>query len=103
MNRYTETQRISDLATVENALQYLDQIRENFGDVVVFPEVVTIKDVCSIALDTAQGPQQVGDVCSRDEIIAILRAIEDSPCGDIPLIAQLALNNYRETQLTDKE
>lgn len=103
MSRYSEIDREDDLAAVANALQYLDQIKANFGDVVVFPEVVTIQDVMAIALDTIEGPQQIGDVCSREEIVAILKAIGDNPCGDIALIAQLALNDYRETQLTNKE
>lgn len=103
MSRYHAAQREDDLASLANALQYVDQIRENWGDVIAIPEIVTIQDVMAIALDTTRGPQQVGDVCSREEIVAILKAIEENPCGDIALIAQLALNDYRETQLTNKE
>lgn len=103
MSRYSEAQREEDRASLTNALQYIDNLRDTFGDVIAIPEVVTLHDVCGIALDTIKGPQQVGDVCSREEIVAILKAIEDNPCGDIALIAQLALNDYRETQLTNKE
>jgi hypothetical protein len=103
MSQYHETQRDEDRAALSNALQYIDNLRATFGDVIAIPEVVTIEDVCGLALDTTKGPQQVGDVCSREEIVAILKAIENNPCGDIALIAQLALNEYRETNLTNKE
>jgi hypothetical protein len=103
MSRYHEFQRGEDRTTLANALQYLEQLRANFGDVIAIPEVITLEDVCGIALDTTKGPQQVGDVCSREEIIAILKAIEENPCGDIALIAQLSLNDYRETHATNKE
>lgn len=103
MSRYHETQRDEDYASLANALQHLDSLRSVFADVIAIPEVVTIADVCGIALDTNRGPQVIGEVCSREEIVYILRAIEDNPCGDIALIAQLALNDYRETQLTNKE
>jgi hypothetical protein len=103
MSKYHETQRDEDLGSMTNALQYLDQIRTNFGDVVAIPEIVTIQDVMAIALDTTKGPQLIGDVCSRDEIVYILRAFADNPCGDPALIAQLALNDYRETNLSNKE
>lgn len=97
MTRYHEFQRGEDRAKVATALQYIEDFRATFGDVIAIPEVITLEDVCGIALDTTKGPQQVGDVCSREEIVAILKAIEDNPCGDIALIAQLALNDYRET------
>jgi hypothetical protein len=104
MSRYHETQRDEDQLSLANALQYLDQISENFGDVLAIPEVITIQDVMAIALDTTKGPQLIGDVCSRDEIVHILRAFVDNPCGDPALIAQYALNDYRETQQpTNKE
>lgn len=103
MSRYHEAQRDEDYASLANALQHLDSLRSAFGNVIAIPEVVTIADVCGIALDTTQGPQLVGEVCSREEVIHILRAIEDNPCGDVALIAQLALNDYRETQTTNKE
>lgn len=103
MSRYHAVQLEEDLGSLKNALQYLDQIRENFGDVIAIPEVVTIQDVMAIALDTTKGPQLIGDVCSRDEIVHILRAFVDNPCGDPALIAQYALNDYRETKLTNKE
>lgn len=103
MSLYHKADREDDLASLANAMQYIDQIRANFGDVIAIPEIVTIQDICGIALDTTKGPQQIGDVCSRDEIIYILRAFADNPCGDPALIAQLALDDYRETQLTNKE
>lgn len=100
MTPYDDEQRAQDNAQLEDALRQLDEIREAYSDVVAIPEIITIQDVCSIALDTTKGPQQVGDVCSREEIVAILRAIEDNPCGDIALIAQLELNEYRQTHKT---
>lgn len=103
MSRYHEAQRDYDRAAMAAALQYVDNLRATFGEVIAIPEVVTIEDVCGIALDTTKGPQQIGDVCSRDEIIAVLKAIEDNPCGDIALIAHLTLNDYRETHATNKE
>jgi hypothetical protein len=103
MSRYHAVQLEEDLGNLKNALQYLDQIRENFGDVLAIPEVVTIQDVMAIALDTTKGPQLIGDVCSRDEIVHILRAFVDNPCGDPALIAQYALNDYRETRPINKE
>lgn len=86
-----------DELQLNEALEQIDQVRRTYGDLIAIPEIVTIQDVCGIALDTTKGPQQVGDVCSRGEIVAILRAIEDNPCGDIALLAQLVLNDYRET------
>lgn len=103
MSRYHQAEQEADLDALANALQYIDQIRTNWSDVVAIPEVITIEDVCGLALDTAQGPQQIGDICSREEIVYILRAIADNPCGDIALVAQLALTEYRETRHTTKE
>lgn len=103
MSRYHEAQRDEDELKLNAAMTQIDQIRAAYGDLIAIPEIVTLHDVCGIALDTTKGPQQVGDVCSREEIVAILKAIEDNPCGDIAMIAQLALNDYRETNATNKE
>ena len=103
MIRYHEAQRDEDMIKVAAALTQVDQLRSAYGDVIAIPEVVTLQDVMGIALDTTKGPQQVGEVCSRDEIVAILKAIEDNPCGDIALVAQYTLNDYRETHAAKEE
>lgn len=103
MNRYKVVEQENDAVVLANAMQYVDHIRTLYGDVIAIPEVITIQDVCGIALNTASGPQQIGDVCSREEIVYILRAIADNPCGDIALVAQLALNDYRQTHPTRSE
>lgn len=103
MSRYYPAEQAEDKAAVANAMQYIDQIRLNWSDVIAIPEVITIDDVCGIALETAKGPQQIGDICSREEIVYILRAIADNPCGDIALVAQLALTEFRKTPTTVKE
>jgi len=102
MSRYHETQHEEDMTRLNAAMAQVDMLRAAYGDIIAIPEIVTIEDVCGIALDTTKWPQQVGDVCSREEIVAILKAIEDNPCGDIVLIAQLALNDYRETHKTQE-
>lgn len=103
MSRYHEAQRDEDMAKMTAALTQIDQLREAYDDVIAIPEVVTLQDVMGIALDTTKGPQQVGEVCSREEIVTILKAIEDNPCGDIALIAQYALNDYRETHAAKED
>ena len=103
MSRYPQETYERDLTRLCDAMLELEQLRDVYGDLIAIPEIITIRDVMGIALDTSKGPQQVGDVCSRDEIIAILKAIEDNPCGDIALITQLALNDYRQTQTIHQE
>ena len=103
MTKYTEAQRNEDSLSLKNALQQIDQIRALFSDVIVIPEVITIQDVMAIALDTTKGPQKIGDVCTREEIGAILRAFEDNACADPVLVAQYTLNDYRQANPVDKE
>lgn len=97
MTRYTQEQREKDELGVQSALQYVKHIRENFGELVVLPEVITIQDVCEMVLDTTKGPQKIGDHCSREEIVAVLQALGDNPCGDPHLVANYAISDYRET------
>jgi hypothetical protein len=103
MSRYHEDQRDEDKNKIDDAIAQFESLRAAYSDLVAIPEIVTLHDVCGIALDTTKGPQQVGDVCSREEIVAVLKAIEDNPCGDIALIAQLTLNDYRQTKTTNQE
>lgn len=103
MTRYSQEQMERDQDRLSTVMMELDQLREAYSDLIAIPEIITIQDVCGIVLDTTKGPQQVGDVCSREEIVAILKAIEDNPCGDIALVAQLTLNDYRQTHATNKE
>ena len=85
------------------ALHHLQLFRAAYGHLVVFPDVVTVEDVAALRLDTAKGPQRVGDVCTAEEIKAILHAFENNPCADPTLVAQYALNDYRETNSDNKE
>ena len=88
---------------LDDALWHLDQFRKRYGHLIVIPDVVTVADVVELRLDTNQGPQRVGDVCSPEEITAILRAFEGNPCSDPALLAHYALNDYRETNPVKKE
>lgn len=97
MTRYSQALRDADQAFLKHGLARLRRALTDYEDLLVIPEIITIEDVCNIALDTTQGPQRVGDVCSRDEIIHILRAFQDNACGDPVLVAQYALNDYRDT------
>lgn len=88
---------------LKTALQMLDLFRKSYSDVLVITEVITIQDVMTVALDTAKGPQKVGDVCSHDEINAILHAFEDNPGADPVLVAHYTLDEYRQTHPRNKE
>jgi hypothetical protein len=103
MSGYSEPEKALDEKRLLKAFEHIDQLRTTFGDVIVFPDVVTIEDVCDIALDTTKGPQLVGAVCSREEIVHILRSFQDNPCGDPALVAQYALDDYRQTHNAKKE
>jgi hypothetical protein len=103
MTDYSQAQRDEDGASVKNAMQHIDSIRKTFGDVLVIPEIITIQDVCEMMLDTTKGPQKIGDHCSRAEIVAVLHALEENPCGDPHLVANYALSDYRQTQPSTKE
>ena len=100
---YSQAEQALDAQRVNAALTHIAQECSNYSDVVVVPQVITIHDVCAIALDTTYGPLLVGDVCSREEIVHILRAFQNNPCGDLVLVAQYALNDYRETHPVTKE
>lgn len=100
---YSPEEQALDQQRMRKALENINQLRAYFGDVVVVPAVITIHDVCDINLDTTKGPQRVGDVCSREEIVHILRAFQDNPCSDPILVAQYALDDYRQTHANNKE
>jgi hypothetical protein len=103
MSGYSYEEQTFDSHRVSAALLNIAKQREIFSDVIVIPSVITIHDVCNIDLDTTKGPQRIGDVCSREEIVHILRAFQDNPCGDPILIAQYALDDYRQTHTANKE
>lgn len=102
MSRYSDDDKRRDALRALAALKRIEKIGAEHSDVVVV-RAITIRDICSMALDTTKGPQMIGDVCSRDEIVHILRAFADSPCGDPALIAQYALDDYRQTHKANKE
>jgi hypothetical protein len=105
MTKYTLEERDQDAGAVANALQYLDNIRKEFADVIAIPFAITLKDVAEMTLDTSRGPQKIGDYCSRKEMVAILEgfALEDNACADPAQVAQYALKDYRETHTPEKE
>lgn len=97
MTGYSYEEQAIDTQRVSAGLHRIAKERADYSDVIVIPLVITIHDVCEMVLDTTKGPQRVGDVCSREEIVHILRSFQDNPCGDPALVAQYALDDYRQT------
>lgn len=98
MSRYDETEKAQDQMRAAAGRAHIEAVEADYSDIIVIPDVITIKDVCEIALDTTKGPQRVGDVCSREEIVHILRAFKDNPCSDPVLVAQYTLDEYRQNK-----
>jgi len=97
--RYTQEEQASDKERVENALEALDAFREQFGDIVKF-NALTITDVGNVVLNGVKGPVVAKDIYSRDELLAALEVIADSPGADIEEAIVIAVNDYRETHRT---
>lgn len=97
--RYTQEEQNSDNERVEKAFEALDAFRKQFGDIVNF-DALTITDVSNVVLNGFKGPVVAKDIYSRDELLAVLEVIGDSPGADIEEIIVLAVNDYRETHQT---
>lgn len=97
MSSYEEHQKEEDQRSVANALQHLDSLRETFKDVIALPNVITLLDVCNLVMNTPRGPVKLSSIASRDELVAVLHALEENPCTPDPeQVAYYAIKEYRE-------
>lgn len=99
--RYTDEQATNDNVLIEYLLEQIDQLRKRCSDVVVLPICITLRDVAEMRLDTAKGPQRVGDVCTRDEMIAVLQALGEDPFGDPYLVLHYTIDDYRKERAVE--
>lgn len=97
--KYTQEEQNSDNERVENAFEALDAFRKQFGDIVKF-DALTITDVGNVVMNGISGPVAAKDIYSRDELLAALEVIADSPGADIEEAICIAVNDYRETHQT---
>lgn len=97
--RYTQEEQNSDNERVENAFEALAAFRLKFGDIVKF-DALTIADVGNVVLNGFKGPVAAKDIYSRDELLAALEVIADSPGADIEMAIVIAVHDYRETHQT---
>lgn len=97
--KYTQEEQNNDNERVENAFEALDAFRKQFGDIVKF-DALTITDVSNVVMNGISGPVAAKDIYSRDELLAALEVIADSPGADIEEAIWIAVNDYRETHQT---
>jgi hypothetical protein len=93
-------QQKQDMNRVWEAFEELKRLEKKYGDLVVFPEVITILDVADAELGSPKGPVPAKDIYTRDELLAALQVIKDSPGANIPEAIFYAVLDYRETQKT---
>lgn len=105
MTRYSEQleQQNRDTGRVFEAFDELKQFEAKYGDLVVFPEVITILDVADAELPVRSGPTRSKDIFTREELLAALQVLKVSPCANIPEAIYQAVLDYRQTKNTTKE
>lgn len=103
--RYSEQleQQNRDTGRVFEAFDELKNFEAKYGDLVVFPEVITMLDVGEAELPVQTGPAKAKDIFTRDELMAALQVLKASPCADIPTAIYQAVLDYRQTKTTPKE
>lgn len=96
-------QQKQDMNRVWEAFEELKRFEKKYGDLVVFPEVITMLDIADTVLGTRGGPVPAKDIYTRDELLAALQVIKASPGADIPATIFYAVSDYRETQKTQSK
>ena len=97
MPKYSQQEEEQDRRRVTDALHALDSFRKNYQDVIAISEVITLAEVAEMVMDTPRGPIALANIASRDELVAVLRALEQNPCTPDPTqVAYYAINDYRE-------
>jgi hypothetical protein len=100
---YSETEQDDDNERINAAFETLDAFRERFGDIVVFPEVITILDIADTHMNTRHGVMLAKDIYSRAELQAALKTAENSPCADMEEIVYESVKEYRRARQTREE
>lgn len=100
---YSQAEQDDDNQRVIAAFEALDAFRERFGDIVVFPEVITILDLSEVHMGTPRGPVLAKDIYSRAELLSALQVAKDSPCADLEEIIYESVKEYRLARQTREE
>ena len=103
--RYGEQpeQQKQDMSRVWAALDDLERFKTKYGDLVVFPEVITLLDVADAEMPVQTGPTHAKDIFTREELLAALQVLKASPCANVSEAIYYAVLDYRQTKNTTKE
>lgn len=100
---YSQAEQDDDQERLVAAFEALDAFRDRFGDIVVFPEVISILDISNVHMCTPHGPRLAKDIYSRAELLSALQVAEDSPCADMEEIIYESVKEYRRARQTREE
>lgn len=93
---YTQKEHDDDQQLAEAAKKQIDEIRAYYSDVIAITDVITLPEVAGIVMNTRHGPITLGQMCTRNELRAVLRTLGDSPGADPEQVAYFAIKEYRE-------
>jgi hypothetical protein len=74
MQPYSEVEHETDKERILTALDAINALRNEYKDVLVIPEVVTLHDVTEYRVDTISGPKQFKTIYNRTVAVAVLQA-----------------------------